>query len=106
MYQYDQYDQQLVEERARQFAGQVDRRFEGSVTELEFKPLRLQNGLYMQLHAFMLRVAIPYGALSSTQVRKLAHIARTYDKGYGHITTRQNIQYNWPKLRDVPRILG
>src|SRR5690606_20733251 len=72
---------------------------------LEFKPLRLQNGLYMQLHAYMLRVAIPYGLLNSRQLRKLAHIARTYDRGYGHFTTRQNIQYNWPKLGDVPKIL-
>jgi sulfite reductase (NADPH) hemoprotein beta-component len=105
MYQYDQYDQRIVDERARQFRGQVQRRIEGEVTENEFKPLRLQNGLYMQLHAYMLRVAIPYGLLSSKQVRKLAHVARTYDRGYGHITTRQNIQYNWPKLGDVPAIL-
>lgn len=105
MYQYDAYDQRIVDERAEQFAGQVERRIAGSVRELEFKPLRLQNGLYMQLHAFMLRVAIPYGLLSSKQVRMLAHIARTYDRGYAHVTTRQNVQYNWPKLRDVPKIL-
>jgi sulfite reductase (NADPH) hemoprotein beta-component len=105
MYRYDEYDQTIVDERARQFRGQVQRRIDGEVTENEFKPLRLQNGLYMQLHAYMLRVAIPYGLLSSTQVRKLAHIARTYDRGYGHITTRQNIQYNWPSLDDVPTIL-
>ncbi|MCX4243882.1 nitrite/sulfite reductase [Paraliomyxa miuraensis] len=105
MYQYDIEDQRLVEERAAQFRGQVQRRLEGSITEDEFKPLRLQNGLYMQLHAYMLRVAIPYGLLSSTQLRKLAHIARVYDKGYGHFSTRQNIQYNWPKLADVPTIL-
>ncbi len=105
MYRYDEYDQKIVEERARQFRGQVQRRVDGEVTENEFKPLRLQNGLYMQLHAYMLRVAIPYGVLSSKQVRKLAHIARTYDRGYGHITTRQNIQYNWPSLDDVPTIL-
>jgi sulfite reductase (NADPH) hemoprotein beta-component len=105
MYRYDEYDQTIVEERARQFRGQVQRRIDGEVTENEFKPLRLQNGLYMQLHAYMLRVAIPYGVLSSAQVRKLAHIARTYDRGYGHITTRQNIQYNWPSLGDVPTIL-
>ena len=105
MYQYDRYDQTIVEERGRQFRGQVRRRIEGEVTEDEFKPLRLQNGLYMQLHAYMLRVAIPYGLLSSRQVRKLAHIARTYDRGYGHITTRQNIQFNWPHLEDVPTIL-
>ncbi len=105
MYQYDTYDQTVVNQRAKQFGGQVERRISGETTELEFKPLRLQNGLYMQLHAYMLRVAIPYGLLSSTQMRKLAHIARTYDKGYGHFTTRQNIQYNWPKLGDVPKIL-
>jgi sulfite reductase (NADPH) hemoprotein beta-component len=105
MYKYDRYDQRIVDERARQFRGQVQRRIEGEVTENEFKPLRLQNGLYMQLHAYMLRVAVPYGLLNSTQVRKLAHIARTYDRGYGHITTRQNIQYNWPHLDDVPAIL-
>ena len=105
MYRYDEYDQKIVEERARQFRGQVQRRVDGEVTENEFKPLRLQNGLYMQLHAYMLRVAIPYGVLNSRQVRKLAHIARTYDRGYGHITTRQNIQYNWPSLDDVPTIL-
>jgi sulfite reductase (NADPH) hemoprotein beta-component len=105
MYQYDAEDQRLVEERAAQFRGQVLRRLEGSITEEEFKPLRLQNGLYMQLHAYMLRVAIPYGLLSSQQLRKLAHIARVYDKGYGHFSTRQNIQFNWPKLVDVPAIL-
>src|SRR6187549_1043324 len=105
MYQYDAYDQKIVEERARQFKGQVERRISGDVTENEFKPIRLQNGLYMQLHAYMLRVAIPYGLLSTTQVRKLAHIARVYDKGYAHLTTRQNVQYNWPKLGDVPSIL-
>lgn len=105
MYRYDAYDQKIVDERARQFRGQVERRVQGEITENEFKPLRLQNGLYMQLHAYMLRVAIPYGVLSSTQIRKLAHIARRYDRGYGHITTRQNIQYNWPKLEEVPSIL-
>jgi sulfite reductase (NADPH) hemoprotein beta-component len=105
MYQYDDYDRRIITERARQFRGQVARRLSGEITEEEFKPLRLQNGLYMQLHAYMLRVAIPYGLLGSNQVRKLAHIARTYDKGYGHLTTRQNIQYNWPKLADVPTIL-
>jgi sulfite reductase (NADPH) hemoprotein beta-component len=105
MYQYDQYDQRIVEERARQFRGQVQRRLDGAITENEFKPLRLQNGLYMQLHAYMLRVAVPYGLLSSAQVRQLGHIARTYDRGYAHFTTRQNIQYNWPKLEDVPSIL-
>jgi sulfite reductase (NADPH) hemoprotein beta-component len=105
MYRYDEYDQTIVEERARQFRGQVQRRLDGEVTENEFKPLRLQNGLYMQLHAYMLRVAVPYGVLSSAQIRKLAHIARKYDRGYGHITTRQNIQYNWPSLDEVPAIL-
>ncbi len=105
MYQYDSYDKTLVHQRAKQFGGQVERRLSGETTELEFKPLRLQNGLYMQLHAYMLRVAIPYGLLSSKQMRCLAHIARTYDRGYGHFTTRQNIQYNWPKLGDVPKLL-
>ncbi|HKP59537.1 MAG TPA: nitrite/sulfite reductase [Polyangiales bacterium] len=105
MYQYDEYDRRIVEERAKQFGGQVERRLSGEIKEIEFKPLRLQNGLYMQLHAYMLRVAIPYGTLSSKQLRMLAHIARKYDKGYGHFTTRQNIQYNWPQLEDVPRIL-
>jgi sulfite reductase (NADPH) hemoprotein beta-component len=105
MYQYDEYDRRIVEERAKQFGGQVERRLSGEIKEAEFKPLRLQNGLYMQLHAYMLRVAIPYGTLSSKQLRMLAHIARKYDKGYGHFTTRQNLQYNWPKLEDVPKIL-
>ena len=92
MYQYDDYDRRIITERAQQFRGQVARRLSGEITEEEFKVLRLQNGLYMQLHAYMLRVAVPYGLLSSTQVRKLAHIARTYDKGYAHLTTRQNFQ--------------
>jgi sulfite reductase (NADPH) hemoprotein beta-component len=105
MYQYDEFDQTLVEERATQFRGQVDRRISGDITEMEFKPLRLQNGLYMQLHAYMLRISIPYGMLSAKQLRMLAHIARTYDRGYGHFTTRQNIQFNWPKLSDIPTIL-
>ena len=105
MYRYDELDRTLVRERAAQFGAQVERRLEGDITENEFKPLRLQNGLYMQLHAYMLRVAVPYGLLSSVQLRKLAHIAREYDEGYGHFTTRQNIQFNWPKLRDVPKIL-
>jgi len=105
MYQYDDYDRRIITERAHQFRGQVARRLSGEITEEEFKPLRLQNGLYMQLHAYMLRVAIPYGLLGSTQVRQLAHIARKYDRGYAHLTTRQNIQYNWPKLGDVPSIL-
>jgi sulfite reductase (NADPH) hemoprotein beta-component len=105
MYQYDAFDQRIVEERAAQFRDQVVRRVAGKLTEEQFRPLRLQNGLYMQLHAYMLRIAIPYGLLSSAQVRKLAHITRTYDRGYGHFTTRQNIQLNWPRLEDVPTIL-
>lgn len=105
MYRYDAFDQRLVEERAAQFRDQVVRRLDGRLAEDEFRPLRLQNGLYRQLHAYMLRVAIPYGLLSAAQLRKLAHIARTYDRGYGHFTTRQNIQLNWPALPDVPRIL-
>ena len=105
MYRYDSYDQRLVEERARQFAGQVRRYRRGEIGEDEFKQLRLRNGLYLQRHAYMLRVAIPYGLLSSDQMRKLAHIARRYDRGYGHFTTRQNIQYNWLELDDVPDIL-
>lgn len=105
MYQYDEFDQRIIDERAEQFHGQVVRRLSGETTENEFKPLRLQNGLYMQLHAYMLRVAVPYGLLSSEQLRKLAHIARTYDRGYGHITTRQNVQFNWPALESVPQIL-
>lgn len=105
MYQYDSYDQRIVEQRAKQFGGQVERRLSGETTENEFKPLRLQNGLYMQLHAYMLRVAVPYGLLNSKQVRMLAHIARTYDKGYAHFTTRQNVQYNWPTLQSIPKIL-
>jgi sulfite reductase (NADPH) hemoprotein beta-component len=105
MYQYDAYDQKIVEERARQFKGQVERRLSGEIVENEFKPLRLQNGLYMQLHAYMFRIAVPYGLLGSHQLRKLAHIARTYDKGYGHLTTRQNVQFNWPSLESVPKML-
>jgi len=104
-YQYDAYDQQIVEERARQFAGQVERRVSGEMTENEFKPVRLQNGLYMQLHAYMFRIAVPYGVLNSRQLRKLGYLARTYDRGYGHLTTRQNVQFNWPKLEDIPRAL-
>jgi sulfite reductase (NADPH) hemoprotein beta-component len=105
MYRYDTYDRTLVIERAAQFRDQVKRRLAGELTEEEFRPLRLMNGLYLQLHAYMLRVAVPYGLLSSEQMRKLAHIARRYDRGYGHFTTRQNIQYNWPKLEEVPDIL-
>ncbi|PWR23484.1 nitrite/sulfite reductase [Zavarzinia compransoris] len=106
MYRYDEFDQTAVDERVAQFRGQVARRLKGEITEDQFKPLRLMNGLYLQLHAYMLRVAIPYGTLSSRQLRMLAHIARKYDKGYGHFTTRQNIQYNWPRLVDTPDILA
>ncbi len=105
MYRYDEYDETLVQERVDQFRGQVARRLSGELTENQFRPLRLMNGLYLQLHSYMLRVAIPYGVLSSTQMHRLADIARRYDKGYGHFTTRQNIQYNWPRLEDTPDIL-
>ncbi len=106
MYQYDQYDQTLVDERVAQFRGQVRRYLAGELSDDEFRPLRLMNGLYLQRHAPMLRVAIPYGLLSSRQLRMLAHIARRYDQNYGHFTTRQNIQYNWPKLEETPDILA
>jgi sulfite reductase (NADPH) hemoprotein beta-component len=105
MYRYDDFDHQFVRERVGQFRGQVERRLTGALNEEEFRPLRLMNGLYLQLHAYMLRVAIPYGTLSSRQMRQLADIADKYDRGYGHFTTRQNIQFNWPKLKDVPDIL-
>ncbi|GGF51788.1 sulfite reductase (NADPH) hemoprotein beta-component [Mameliella alba] len=105
MYAYNDFDSAFVAERNRQFRAQVERRIDGSLTEDEFKPLRLMNGLYLQLHAYMLRVAIPYGTLNSAQMRQLAYIAERWDKGYGHFTTRQNIQYNWPKLQDVPDML-
>ena len=106
MYLYDEIDQRLVDERVRQFADQTRRFLAGQLSEDEFRPLRLRNGLYIQKHAPMLRVSIPYGLLLSTQVRVLARIAREYDKGYGHFSTRQNIQYNWPKLETVPDILA
>ena len=106
MYRYDEFDHTLVQERVQQFRGQVARRLTGELDEEEFKQLRLRNGLYLQLHAYMLRVAIPYGTLASKQMRKLSDIARKYDRNYGHFTTRQNIQYNWPKLVDVPDILA
>ncbi|MCV2882769.1 nitrite/sulfite reductase [Actibacterium sp. XHP0104] len=106
MYKYNDFDEAFVRERVAQFSGQVARRIDGSLSEDEFRPLRLMNGLYLQLHAYMLRVAVPYGTLNSRQMRQFAHIADTYDKGYGHFTTRQNIQFNWPKLRDVPAILS
>ncbi|MEM7470931.1 MAG: nitrite/sulfite reductase [Pseudomonadota bacterium] len=105
MYQYNSFDRDFLAERNAQFRAQVERRIDGSLTEDEFKPLRLMNGLYLQLHAYMLRVAIPYGTLNSAQMDQLAMIADRWDKGYGHFTTRQNIQYNWPKLRDVPDML-
>ncbi|MGL4320273.1 MAG: nitrite/sulfite reductase, partial [Paracoccaceae bacterium] len=106
MYSYSDFDEAFVRSRVAQFSQQVERRLEGALTEDEFRPLRLMNGLYLQLHAYMLRVAIPYGTLNSRQMRQLAHIAQTWDKGYGHFTTRQNIQFNWPKLPDVPAILS
>ena len=105
MYRYDEFDHAFVKARVAEFRDQVDRRLAGEITEDQFKPLRLMNGVYLQLHAYMLRIAIPYGTLSSRQLRMLAHIARTYDKGYGHFTTRQNIQFNWPALSDIPAIL-
>lgn len=106
MYKYNDFDEAFVRNRVSEFSGQVARRIDGSLTEDEFKPFRLMNGLYLQLHAYMLRVAIPYGTLNGRQMDQLAYIAEKFDKGYGHFTTRQNIQYNWPKLPDVPAILG
>ncbi len=106
MYRYDEFDETLVRERVEQFRGQVRRRVSGDLTEDQFKPLRLMNGLYLQLHAYMLRVAIPYGTLSSRQLRQLGTIARRYDKDYAHFTTRQTIQYNWPRLEEVPDLLS
>jgi sulfite reductase (NADPH) hemoprotein beta-component len=106
VYRYDTIDKSFVTDRTAEFRGQVARRLSGEITEDQFKPLRLMNGLYLQLHAYMLRVAIPYGNLSSTKLRKLAWIARAYDKGYGHFTTRTNIQFHWIKLADTPDILG
>lgn len=106
MYQYDQYDQTIVDERVVQFRDQVRRRLSDELTEEEFKPLRLQNGLYYQRHAYMLRVAIPYGNLSSRQLRMLGQIAREHDRDYGHFSTRTNIQYNWIKLEESPDILA
>ncbi len=106
MYSYSDFDDSFVRARVAQFSDQVERRLDGSLTEEEFRPLRLMNGLYLQLHAYMLRVAIPYGTINPIQMRQLAMIAATFDKGYGHFTTRQNIQFNWPKLSDVPAILS
>ncbi len=106
MYSYSDFDEAFVRTRVAQFTNQVERRLDGSLTEDEFRPLRLMNGLYLQLHAYMLRIAIPYGSLNPGQMRQLAYIADTWDKGYGHFTTRQNIQFNWPKLPEVPAILS
>ncbi len=106
MYRYDHIDQAIVDARVDEFRDQVQRRMAGELTEDQFKPLRLKNGLYLQLHAYMLRVAVPYGTLSSAQMHRLADIADKYDRGYGHFTTRQNIQYNWIKLEDAPQILA
>ncbi len=106
MYRYDEFDHKLVQERVQQFRHQVKRRLSGELTEDQFKPLRLMNGLYLQLHAYMLRVNVPYGAMTSRQMRKFAHVARTYDRGFGHFTTRQNIQYNWVKLEETPNLLA
>ena len=106
MYRYDEFDAQFVNERVSQFRYQVERRLAGELTEDEFKPLRLMNGLYLQLHAYMLRIAVPYGTLNAKQMRMLAHIARKYDKGYGHFTTRTNMQFHWIKLVDVPDVLA
>src|SRR5512133_2756133 len=102
MYRYDEFDHDLVRERVAEFSDQVARRLSGELTEDEFKVLRLMNGIYLQLHAYMLRIAIPYGTFSSQQVRGLAHVARKYDRGYGHFTTRQNIQFHWIKLAELP----
>ena len=106
MYIYDNFDRTLLAERVAEFRDQVARRLSGELTEDEFKPLRLMNGVYLQLHAYMLRIAIPYGTLSSVQLHKLAHIARRYDRDYGHFTTRQNLQFNWIKLSDLPDVMA
>src|SRR6201998_4181197 len=106
MYLYDEFDRTLIAERVAEFRDQVQRRLSGELSEDEFKPLRLMNGVYLQLHAYMLRVGIPYGALSSAQLRMLAQVARDFDRGYGHFTTRQNIQFNWMKLEQLPDALA
>lgn len=106
MYRYDEFDHDFVQARVAEFSDQVQRRLAGEITEDQFRPLRLMNGVYLQLHAYMLRIAVPYGTLSGKQLRMLGHIARKYDKGYGHFTTRQNIQFNWPALSDIPAILA
>src|SRR5918911_114532 len=105
MYRYDQYDHLIVKERVAQYRDQVRRRLANELTEDEFRPLRLQNGLYLQRHAYMLRIAIPYGLLASKQLRMLARIAREHDRNYGHFTTRQNLQFNWIKLEETPDII-
>ena len=105
MYAYDAYDAAILADRNAEFRDQVARRLSGELTEDQFKPLRLMNGLYLQLHGYMLRVAIPYGVLSSTKLRALAEVSRRWDKGYGHFTTRQNIQFHWVKLSETPDIL-
>jgi sulfite reductase (NADPH) hemoprotein beta-component len=105
MYRYDDIDQAMLVDRANEFRGQVARRLAGEITEDQFKPLRLMNGLYLQLHAYMLRVSVPYGSLSPEQLRALAAVSRKYDRGYGHFTTRTNIQFHWIKLVDTPSIL-
>ena len=106
MYQYTEYDREFLQARVEEFRDQTNRYIAGKIDDEEYKQLRLRNGLYLQTHAYMLRVAIPYGLLSSVQMRKLGHVARVYDKGYGHMTTRQNIQYNWPQLEQVPDLLS
>jgi sulfite reductase (NADPH) hemoprotein beta-component len=106
MYTYDEFDRTLLDARVAEFSDQVRRRLSGELTEDEFKSLRLMNGVYLQLHAYMLRIAIPYGTLASDQMRMLAHVARVYDRNYGHFTTRQNIQFNWIKLEDLPNIMA
>lgn len=106
MYRYDEFDHDFVQARVAEFSDQVERRLSGEITEDQFRPLRLMNGVYLQLHAYMLRIAVPYGTLNGKQLRMLGHIARKYDKGYGHFTTRQNIQFNWPALSDIPAILA
>src|ERR1700741_3863340 len=105
MYSYNSIDRDFLAARSAEFRAQVERRLAGELSEDQFKPLRLRNGLYLQLHAYMLRIAIPYGSLNPTQLRKLAEIGRKYDKGYGHFTTRTNLQFHWIKLRDAPDIL-
>ena len=105
-YRYDEHDQRMIDDRVRHFRDQTERFLAGKLTEDQFRPLRLRNGLYVQRLAPMLRVAIPYGTLNSTQLRKLAHVARHFDKGYGHFSTRQNMQFNWPMLSEVPDILA